>query len=154
MQGLLIICEILGVISATSLKLNLVHIIPIKKGIFYGCHFTWWRRTFCWCHPLFVFRNRCLKKCVLFKTRLILNEKRLFSSVFEFAKLKSFSKGISLPPPPPPPPCPVLILNDFRRWPWITLKFSQLFLLIKTFKLIHEKHRLNFWPIMWISNFK
>ena len=148
MQGLLIICEIRGVISATSLKLNLVHIIHIKKGIFYACYFTWWRRTFCWCPLLCVFHNRSLKKRVLCKARLILNEKRLFSSVFEFFKLKSFSKGISLPP------CSLLILNYFRRSPWITLKFSQLFLLIKTFKLIHEKHRLNFWPIMWISNFK
>ena len=153
MQGLLIICKIRGVISATSLKLNLVHIIPIKKGIFYACHFTCWRRAFCWCHLLFVFHNRSLKKCVLFKTRLILNKKRLFSLVFEFVNLKSYlSKEISLPPPPLP--LPLLVLNDFRRWPWITLKFSQLFLLIKTFKLIHEKHRLNFWPIMWISNFK
>ena len=54
------------------------------------------------------YHNRSLKKCVLFKTRFLylLNSKS------------------PLPRPPPPP----LILNDFRRWPWITLKFSRLFL--------------------------
>ena len=107
LQGLLIICEIREVISATSLKLNLVHIIPIKKGIsthviLHGDGVPFADVIFC---GVF-FHNRSLKKCVLFKTRLILNEKRLFSLVFEFVNLKSLSKEISLPPPPSPPPPP------------------------------------------------
>ena len=100
--------------------------------------------------PFVFFHNRSLKKCVLFKTRLILNEKRLFNSNFEFVKLKRFSKRISLPPHPAVPKSTVKLCS-FIKLLIFGLLFVFYFSKLSNYQTLQVKRKakLRRWLIYW-----